>query len=156
MARTKKAPVVRNVINNNIPNSYRAINHMNGIVTMIEYTGEDDIKAYELEPNYRELGGGNSDFSVATLTIVNNTGNSITPICAMFYDVEGHSGTSGNYEGLAGNAELDVILYKGNAIVSIVFSIASQYIASTSGDIEALDATTFNMTGNATVTVGIH
>jgi len=58
MAKTKKAPVVRNVINNNIPNTYRAINRMNGIVTMIEYTGEDDIKAYELEPTYREIGGG--------------------------------------------------------------------------------------------------
>lgn len=43
-----------------MPNTYRAINRMNGIVTMIEYTSEDDIKAYELEPTYRELGGGDT------------------------------------------------------------------------------------------------
>lgn len=57
MARKKKTPIVRNIINDT-PNTYRAINRMNGIVTMIEYTGEDDIKAYELEPTYQEIGGG--------------------------------------------------------------------------------------------------
>lgn len=71
MARKKKAPVVRNVINNNIPNTYRAINRMNGIVTMIEYTGEDDIKAYELEPTYQEIGGGGGiDNPVLTVNVV--------------------------------------------------------------------------------------
>lgn len=58
MARAKKAPVVKSVILDNAPNTYRAINRMNGIVTMIEHTSEDNIKAYELEPTYRELGGG--------------------------------------------------------------------------------------------------
>jgi hypothetical protein len=74
----------------------------------------------------------------------------------MFYDEEGFFGTSGNYEGLEGNAELGVILYKGNALVSIQVSIGSQYIASTSGDIETLDQSTYNITGNATVTIGLH
>lgn len=68
MARAKKAPIVRNIIND-APNTYRAINRMNGIVTMIEHTSEDDIKAYELEPTYRELGGGGGGAIYHKLTI---------------------------------------------------------------------------------------
>ena len=68
MTRKKKAPVVRNIINGTL-NTYRAINRMNGIVTMIEYTGEDDIKAYELEPTYQEIGGGGGELNNPLLTI---------------------------------------------------------------------------------------
>ena len=68
MARKKKAPVVRNIINDT-PNTYRVINRMNGIVTMIEYTGEDDIKAYELEPTYQEIGGGGGGIDNPVLSI---------------------------------------------------------------------------------------
>lgn len=76
MARKKKAPVVRNIINDT-PNTYRAINRMNGIVTMIEYTGEDDIKAYELEPTYQEIGGGGSSLvnPILTCTLVLSEGD---------------------------------------------------------------------------------
>lgn len=43
-----------------MPIKQRSVARMNGIVTMIEYTDENDIKAYELEPTYRELTGGSS------------------------------------------------------------------------------------------------
>ena len=43
-----------------MPTKKRSVARMNGIATMIEYTDENDIKAYELEPTYRELGGDNT------------------------------------------------------------------------------------------------
>lgn len=58
MARKKNAPVLKNNLRDVPADKFRAVNRMNGIVTMVEYTSEDDIKAYELEPTYRELGGG--------------------------------------------------------------------------------------------------
>lgn len=57
MARKKNAPAIKSNLRDVPANKFRAVNRMNGIVTMVEYTSEDDIKAYELEPTYRELGG---------------------------------------------------------------------------------------------------
>lgn len=53
-----------------MPNNYKAINRMKGIVTMVEYNSEDDIKAYELEPTYQEIGGGGGiDNPVLTVNV---------------------------------------------------------------------------------------
>lgn len=62
-----------------MPNNYKAINRMKGIVTMVEYNSEDDIKAYELEPTYQEIGGGGTALGnpILTLTFNNNTTGTI-------------------------------------------------------------------------------
>jgi len=65
MAKKKNAPVLKNNLRNTPAEKFRAINRMNGVVTMVEYTGEDDIKAYELEPTYKELGDGGSNNSLS-------------------------------------------------------------------------------------------
>lgn len=44
----------------------RAVNKMNDVVTMVELTNEDDIKVFELEPTFRELGGGGSSALILT------------------------------------------------------------------------------------------
>lgn len=69
MAKKKNAPVLKNNLRNAPAEKFRAVNRMNGIITMVEYTGEDDIKAYELEPNYRELGGGSGGSILPLLTV---------------------------------------------------------------------------------------
>lgn len=76
MAKKKNAPVLRNNLRNEPAEKFRTVNRMNGIVTMIEYTSEDDIKAYELEPTYRELtGGGESDWIRVYSGSVTTTGD---------------------------------------------------------------------------------
>ena len=70
MARKKNAPAIKSNLRDVPADKFRAVNRMNGIVTMVEYTSEDDIKAYEMEPTFRELGGGGGvDINNPTLTI---------------------------------------------------------------------------------------
>lgn len=70
MARKKKAPAIKSNLRDVPADKFRAVNRMNGIVTMVEYSSEDDIKAYELEPTFRELGGGGGvEINNPTLTI---------------------------------------------------------------------------------------
>lgn len=77
MAKKRNAPVLRN--NNEPAEKFRTVNRMNGIVTMVEYSSEDDIKAYELEPTFRELtGGGSSDLSISEVTLVSSDGQNYT------------------------------------------------------------------------------
>lgn len=73
MARKKNAPAIKSNLRDVPADKFRAINRMDGIVTMVEYSSEDDIKAYELEPTFRELGGGGSgDFSTAQITFTSS------------------------------------------------------------------------------------
>lgn len=71
MARKKNAPAIKSNLRDVPADKFRAVNRMNGIVTMVEYTSEDDIKAYELEPTYQEIGGGGGvDNPVLTINVV--------------------------------------------------------------------------------------
>ena len=75
MAKKRNAPVLRNNLRNEPAEKFRTVNRMNGIVTMVEYTSEDDIKAYELEPTFRELtGGGSGDLSISEVTLISSDG----------------------------------------------------------------------------------
>lgn len=78
MAKKKNAPVLKNNLRNTPAEKFRTVNRMNGIVTMVEYTGEDDIKAYELKPTYRELGGGGgSSIPMMHMTVKNSTSSHV-------------------------------------------------------------------------------
>lgn len=71
MARKKNAPAIKSNLRDVPADKFRAVNRMNGIVTMVEYSSEDDIKAYELEPTYQEIGGGGGiDNPVLTVNVV--------------------------------------------------------------------------------------
>lgn len=81
MAKKKKAPAIKSNLRDVPADKFRAVNRMNGIVTMVEYTSEDDIKAYELEPTFRELGGGvGVDIDNPTLTINYHQNGYTSPI----------------------------------------------------------------------------
>ena len=54
-----------------MPLKKRSVARMGGITTMVEYTDENDIKAYELEPTYQEIGGGGGGYPAITVTIKN-------------------------------------------------------------------------------------
>ena len=56
-----------------MPFKKRSVARMNGIVTMVEYTDENDIKAYELEPTYQEIGGSGLVNPILEVTAINNT-----------------------------------------------------------------------------------
>lgn len=96
MAKKKNAPVLKNNLRNVPAEKFRAVNRMNGIVTMVEYTGEDDIKAYELEPTYRELGGegGSSLKPILKLTLTEDSQNYEVPMyCIVDGEVMGEEQT---------------------------------------------------------------
>lgn len=70
MARKKKAPAVKGNLRNLPDKKQRAIDRFGNIVTMIEVTNGTDIKAYELEPVYQEIGGGGGvDNPVLTINV---------------------------------------------------------------------------------------
>ena len=133
-----------------MPNTYRAINRMNGIVTMIEHTGEDDIKAYELEPTYRELGGGgSSDFTIAKLTFTTSDPVAVTAPMTISMDGMEASTTETNF---SSDTELDIILYKGTALLYIS-PLGTGSIGSISGDITNAGDQAYVMTGDASVEI---
>lgn len=91
MARKKKAPAIKSNLRDVPADKFRAVNRMNGIVTMVEYSSEDDIKAYELEPTFRELGGGGGvEINNPTLTINyhNPAGTSDLPFETVFQKMQ--------------------------------------------------------------------
>lgn len=154
MARKKKAPAIKSNLRNLPDKKQRAIDRIGNIVTMIEITNDTDIKAYELEPEYRELTGGSSDFTTAKLSIVNETGNSINLFIPMYVDSEEFQGSAGSFEGFAGSGEFDIVLFKNHAMADFTFSVASIGITAIDGDIEQIEDL-YLITGDATITIGV-
>ena len=137
----------------------RTINRMDGIVTMVEYTNEDDIKAYELEPTFRELGGGSNDLTIATLNIISELPSwniALSLPCA--FDNEAEIGTcsfsdiNAGEPGVFFNPPFNVILYKGKA-TGTVFYDEQQFDFVVSGNATRENEMGINITGDCTITV---
>lgn len=84
-------------------------------------------------------GGGESDFSIATLTFINGDGSVLG---ALANDVDNRS--TGNMF----NNIIKIILYKGQALIEIDGTVES-----TSGDIEDLGRDGWLVTGDCTITI---
>ena len=96
-------------------------------------------------------GGGESDFSTATLHIVNNTGgSSVIGTCAYIDTAEGLTYSSIYLE----EEENDFTVVLGNNGAHLSFSIES-YTYTITGDIERIDPEypDFTITGDCTITV---
>lgn len=96
-------------------------------------------------------GGGESDFSTATLHIVNNTeGSAVIGSCALIDPVEGYTYPSVYME----EEEKDFTVVLGNEGADLHFLIES-FTYTTTGDIERTDPEypDFTITGDCTITV---
>lgn len=114
----------------------------------------NEIKAYELEPEYKELtGGGSSDFTAAQLTIHFDEGFSgMLGINGAFYGSEG--GDAFSYSGpleVSDEISISVILYKGAALLSV--DNDGTITVTPSGDITDMGDDDYMMTGNAVFTL---
>lgn len=99
--------------------------------------------------------GGDSDFSTAKLSIVNETEGTVEVNAALYANAEEEFGSYGHLEGLDTSRELDVILYKGNAFVEIASESEGIEVSDIDGDITALgEDGLYLMTGDATITFG--
>ena len=144
MARKKKAPAIKGNLRNLPDKKQRAIDRIGNIVTMIEVTNGTDIKAYELEPVYQEIGGGGGgDITTAQLTMINkNTLQGYYLSVANIYSDEFEEfSTYDVYITQADSNEapttltVEVILYKGTANANwVVGNVPND--ATISGDIE--------------------
>ena len=127
----------------------------NNLSTMfIVDESNNEIKAYELEPEYKELtGGGSSDFTTAQLTVHVAEGFSgMIGINGAFYGSEGDDAFSyGSEPEIIDEWSIAVILYKGAALLTVNDN-GSVDIA-TSGDITDMGDGFYMMTGDAVLTL---
>ena len=99
-----------------------------------------------------ESGGGNSDFSTATITLENGSFSYITNAClaSQVYGIEENPIEASFPTGVVSNGE--IILYKGKAII-MLDSGAVSHISELSGGIEALNMpNNYLVTGDCTIT----
>lgn len=101
-------------------------------------------------------GGGSSDFSTATVTITNSSGNAFQGAGSSFDDV-GNIAYGDFY--LEGDSVINLILYKGSSRISLFTSIYKNTVA-LSGDVEGVEGitdtnkyTAFIVTGDCTITI---
>lgn len=126
----------------------------NNLSTMfIVDESNNEIKAYELEPEYRELtGGGSSDFTTATLSVKNETSYDANLSAPLYTDIEGFAGSGGLiFMEPSLDESANVILYKDVATAYIQLTNANQEVA-ISGDITDNDGV-LTITGDASITV---
>jgi len=97
-------------------------------------------------------GGGGGDFTVATVTMVNNSGTSISIEAATYWVGEGEYYTSGSiYADPNATTTTSVILYKGAGFGYVTTENPPTLIAS--GDIEIVDNVEVYITGDGTITI---
>lgn len=104
-----------------------------------------------LEGMLNAEGGGSSDFSTATVTIINGDGAYITGAFVgedEYYQIEGE--LSLPYASQPSGANT-IVLYKGQALLN-----CDSIVASISGDIEVASAehNAYLVTGDCTITIG--
>lgn len=90
-------------------------------------------------------GGGESDFSTATVTIINTVADSVIRADSAFITDNNMVLSARAYYG---TTELTIVLYKGSAELEV----DADEITSTSGDLEELDPFVYKVTGNCTIT----
>lgn len=123
----------------------------NNLSTMfIVDESNNEIKAYELEPEYKELtGGGSSDLTTAKLTVTTSEHVAIT---APMTILMGDTGASTTEIDFSSDSELDIILYKGTALLFIV-PTGTATVGTISGDITSAGDGRYVMTGDASVEI---
>lgn len=112
------------------------------------YTTFDSSEVHRIEST-DEGGGGSSDFSMATLSIVDEGGFSVNLNFATLNERRGFS--LGVYPGWNATGDLPVILYKGTAVLGLE-NLDSANISIT-GAIEDVGGNTYAITGDCTINV---
>ena len=97
-------------------------------------------------------GGGGGDFTVATVTMVNNSGTSINIEAATYFEGEGEHFSSGSiYADPNATITASVILYKGVGFGYVTTENPPTITAS--GDIEIENNVEVYITGDGTITI---
>ena len=144
MARKKKE--VKSILRDAPNRIYNAVNRLGEYATMIKING-NEIKAYELEPEFRELTGGSDDYSIAQVTITNNSVNAIPVIIPIVTD----QNISQGFIRVSNQSfvNVNVILYKGEAMAALMY----HYSVTLNGDIVSGENDSFIITGNGQIII---
>ena len=96
-------------------------------------------------------GGGDSDFTTATMTITNNSMTDVRPLMPFVIDEDGfESSAAQGYAEMSTVTTFRVILYKGTALICITELGVS---ISTTGNIEDDGDGYYYVTGDCTITI---
>lgn len=118
-------------------------------VSMSDDTTVEKAVIIDAEGNETDIGGGggSSDFSVAEVTVFNQTGVPLSFIACLALEEDGEYFTNAS-ETVMSESALSVIMYKGTAYGSADGVVES---AATTGDVSYNDGV-ITITGNGTIT----
>lgn len=109
-------------------------------------------KLNNIEQGIANAGGGSSDFSTATVTVINDSSDGVTMSGAFFDEGAVYGTVYGEELSAPGTQEMSLIVYK-NASSELYFDLGTTIITTITGDATQRGSAYVDVTGDCTITI---
>ena len=133
----------------------QAVGDMNMSYTPNTWSDGDILSAEKMNALKQAVasgGGGSSDFSTATVTVINDSSDGVTMSGAFFDEGAVYGTVYGEELSAPGTQEMSLIVYK-NASSELYFDLGTTTITTITGDATQRGSAYVDVTGDCTITI---